>query len=92
MVEVLTPRGEVAGCFVLRHEGLYGFMRVYGEDPVDPPIPGFRDGEPLAFRANGVTATSAARVTWTNDLTPHEVDLAVPDVRFAIYLPILLHN
>ncbi len=92
VIEVLTPRGEVAGCFVVRNEGQYGFMQVYGEDPSDPPLPGFRDGEPLAFRVNGVPAPAKPALAWTNDLTPHEVDLVVPDVQFAIYLPLLLRN
>ena len=88
VIEVLTPRGEVAGCGVVRHEGHYGFLHVFGEDGGDPPVPGFRDGEPLAFRVNGVPASAKPRQTWANDLTPHQVDLAVDSVRFDLYLPL----
>jgi hypothetical protein len=88
VVEVLTPRGEVAGCGVVRHEGHYGFLHVYGQDGGDPPVPGFRAGEPLAFRVNGVPASAKPRQTWANDLTPHQVDLAVDSVRFDLYLPL----
>ena len=88
MVEVLTPRGEVAGCTVVRHEGEYGYIHVYGQDPGEPPIPGFRDGERLAFRVNGVAAKAGTKLAWANDLTPHEVDLEVENVRFEVYLPL----
>ena len=90
VVEVLTPRGEVAGCGVVRHKGQYGFVHVYGEDAGNPPIPGFWEGEPLAFRVNGVAATAAV-LTWAHDLTPHEVDLAVSGIESPIYLPVV-HN
>jgi hypothetical protein len=77
VVEIVTPRGEVAGCAVVRGAGEYGYVQVYGEDPTDPPIPGFRDGEPLAFRVNGRPVAAVPALTWQNDRTLHAVDLAV---------------
>ncbi|RLC76238.1 MAG: hypothetical protein DRI61_13645 [Chloroflexi bacterium] len=87
-VEVITPRGDVAGCFIVRHAGLYGYVHVYGEDESDPPIPGFRSGEPMNFRANGFPATPSVAITWDNDLTPHAVDLSLTVHR--VYLPVVL--
>jgi subtilase family serine protease len=88
-VEVITPRGEVAGCFIVDEAGRYGFMPVYGEDGGDPPIPGFREGEPLILRVNGWLVESAAAPTWTDDKLPHRVDLAVT-VPYRLYLPLML--
>jgi hypothetical protein len=89
-VEILTPREEVAGCFIVRNIGQYGYAHVYGADDSEPPIPGFRQGEPLAFRVDGVTATPSMTLTWTSDLTPHQVDLAV--TIYPVYLPLVLRE
>jgi hypothetical protein len=89
VIEVLTPRGEVAGCSVLRHEGQYGFVHVFGEDAIDPPIPGFREGERMAFQVNGVVATAQKELAWAHDPRPHRMDLAVESVRFEVHLPLI---
>ena len=53
-VEVVTPRGDVAGCFTVEDIGQYGFLTVYGEDAsASPTIPGFRADEPIAVRVKG---------------------------------------
>jgi len=88
-VEVITPRGEVAGCFIVGETGQYGFVPVYGEDQGDPPIPGFREGDPLTLRVNGWLVESAAAPPWTDDKSPHRVDLAVT-VPYQLYLPLML--
>ena len=87
-MEVITPRGEVAGCFIVDEAGQYGFLPVYGEDEGDPPIPGFREGEPLTLRINGWPVESAAMPTWTDDKQPNRVDLAVT-IPYRLYLPLL---
>ncbi|RLC86209.1 MAG: hypothetical protein DRI79_10345 [Chloroflexi bacterium] len=89
-VEVLTPRGEVAGCAVVRQAGRYGYVHVYGADSSEPPIPGFRPGEPLAFRVNGLPAIPSGRVTWRDAWEPHAVNLSVW-VR-SVYLPVVLNS
>ena len=89
-VEVLTPRGEVAGCFVVGYAGEYGYVHAYGEDPSDPPIPGFREDEPLAFRVNGLPATPSETLLWQNDKTPHQVDLSLT-VHY-VHLPIVARS
>jgi hypothetical protein len=87
-VEIITPRGEVAGCTIVRYAGQYGYVHVYGEDSSTPPVPGFREGEPLAFRVDGRPALPATAVAWNNDLEPHVVDLIVDSSQ--IYLPMVM--
>ncbi len=87
-VEIVTPRGDVAGCSVTQYDGLYGYIQVYGEDSSAPPIPGFRAGEPLACRVNGLPATPATTIIWQDDLTPHVLDLSV--TWRTVYLPLIL--
>jgi hypothetical protein len=88
LVEIITPRGAVAGCTVVREGGGYGYVHVYGEDPTAPPIPGFRAGEPLAFRVNGRPVASAPALTWQNDRTPHAVNLG--EAGKPVYLPMVV--
>jgi hypothetical protein len=88
VVEIVTPRGEVAGCTVVREGGQYGYVHVYGEDPTDPPIPGFRPGEPLAFRVAGRPVAAVPSLAWQNDRTPHAVNLGM-DSR-PVYLPMVV--
>ena len=91
VVEIITPRGEVAGCTVVREGGQYGYVHVYGEDLTDPPIPGFRDGEPLAFRVNGRAVAATPALAWHNDRTPHAADLGEPKTDGKpVYLPLVV--
>ncbi len=88
-VEALTPRGDVAGCFVVQKAGQFGLMHVYGEDQsVTPPIPGFRPGEPLAFRVNGLPATMESPAIWQDNWTPQQSLLT--GIRLNLYLPLVL--
>ena len=75
-VEALTPRGEVAGCFVVERPGQYGLMHVYGADlTANPSIPGFLNGEPLHFRVNGMEVSPSETLAWQDDKAPHRADL-----------------
>jgi len=77
VVEAHSPRGDVAGCFVVTNPGNYGAMYVYGEDTsVSPPIPGMRPGETVAFYVDGAEATSDPTLSWANDRDLHQVDLS----------------
>jgi hypothetical protein len=88
-VEVVTPRGEVAGCFVVVRAGQYGLMHVYGADnTAQPPIGGFQDGEPLRFQVNGILASTSIAPSWQDDKTPHRVNLNVG--LYPLYLPLIL--
>ena len=88
-VEAVTPRSEVAGCFIVEQPGLFGLMHVYGEDDTATPIiPGFRAGEPLTFRVNGSAADTAISITWQDDRTPHESPLSGALPKY--FLPIVV--
>jgi len=90
LLEVLTPRGEIAGCFELDRPGVIGLMHVYGEDTTaTPPIDGFRDGEPLAFRVNGVL-TEGEVLYWSDDWSPHAIALSAELAQ--VYLPIVIRG
>jgi hypothetical protein len=76
VVEAVNPRGDVVGCFVVHTDGSYGLMRIYGEDAsAQPPIPGMRPGETVAFRVGGQPATASPLLQWQDDKAPHRVDL-----------------
>jgi len=88
-IEVLTPRGEVAGCTVVETPAQYGFMAVSGEDTTaQPAIPGFRPGEPIRLRVNGLTAALDEALIWQDDLTPHRLDLAATPRQ--LWLPLIV--
>jgi hypothetical protein len=90
-VDVVTPRGEVAGCFVVERAGQYGFVHVYGaDDTAEPPIPGFLEGEALDFRVNGIPANASIGLAWQDDKAPHEVDLEA--MIHSVYLPLILKS
>ena len=90
IVEALSPRGDVVGCFEVATSGLYGYMRVYGEDTsVSPPVPGMMDGEEVTFRVDGMFADSVpSPVIWQDDKRTHEVHLGAR--RHGIFLPLTL--
>ena len=89
-VEVLTPRGDIAGCFVLESPGGVGLMHVYGaDDTASPPINGFREGETLVFRVNGIPVVSAP-LMWRDDWSPHPVSLEADHIH--IYLPLVIRE
>ena len=88
VVEAVTSRGEVAGCFVVQHEGAFGVMPVYGAD-ADGVTPGFRKGEAIAWRVNG-QAAAGPELAWADDKEVHQVRLeagAAGDRM--IYLPMI---
>ncbi len=89
VVKALTPRGEVAGCLEVQYPGEYGYMRIYGQDLGDSQIPGFRDGEPVAFQVDGLLATPSLDLTWSNDLMPRMVDLKASSASVPAYLPLV---
>ena len=90
VVEALSPRGDVVGCFEVTTPGLYGYMRVYGEDAAaSPPIPGMRVGEEVTFRVNGMPAVPApSPVIWQDDKGTHEVLLSVSG--YTDFLPLIV--
>ncbi len=89
-VEVLTPRGDVAGCVALKTPGIISLIHVYGEDDANsPPIIGFREGEPLTFRVNGIPLETDP-VVWHNDWSPHPISLQADCIQ--VYLPLIIRE
>lgn len=77
VIEAVSPRGDVVGCYEVDSQGDYGSMYVYGEDTsVDPSVPGMRAGETIVFHVSGATATATPELTWSNDRDLHQVDLS----------------
>ena len=89
VVEAVTPRGEVAGCFVVQHEGAFGVMPVYGAD-ADGVTPGFREGEAIVWRVNG-QAAAGLELAWADDKETHQVRLEAGGTGdWMIYLPAII--
>ena len=83
-VEIITPRGELAGYFELSQPGVLGYTHVYG---AEGETGGFLEGDILTFRVNGLPVEPAQTLTWTNDYDLHEIQLIV-NIR-AFYLPLI---
>ncbi|HOT93195.1 MAG TPA: CARDB domain-containing protein [Anaerolineae bacterium] len=89
-VEVLTPRGDIAGCVVLETPGAIGLMHVYGEDATSSPsIAGFREDESLTFRVNGIPVETSP-LMWHDDWSSHSVSLQA-DYKH-VYLPLVMRE
>lgn len=88
-VDVLTPRGELAGCFTVDTTGLYGFLPVYGADNGNPPLPGFADGEAMTIRVNGQMVELAQPLLWRNDKQERQVDLSATVEERRFFLPLI---
>jgi hypothetical protein len=87
-VEAITPRGDVAGCFVVDQAGSYGFMHIYGEVTGSSPVAGFREGETIELRIKGRSAVLSTSMAWNNDRDIHRVDAGAENVlEDRIFLP-----
>jgi len=90
VVQAISPRGDIVGCFTVTNNGLYGFMRIYGEDSsANPPIPGMRAGELVSFKVSGSPAIATPLFYWQDDKASHPVDLnaAAMDGQFILLSP-----
>lgn len=101
-VEAYTPRGDVAGCFTVTTPGQYGFLTIFGAEPVDTAgdaLPGFLDGETIEMRVDGVPVALDEPLTWQDDKSTHRLNLETttpeepeqPDQpgQPALYLPLV---
>lgn len=78
IVQAVSPRDEVVGCFEVSDTGYYGAVYIYGEDTsASPPIPGLRDGETVTFFVGSAQASASPTLVWHNDRTSHQADLSV---------------
>ena len=85
-VEILTPRGELAGCGVVGEDGILPLTHVYGmmEGSV-----GFQDGEVLHFTVNGLPAVVNQDLSWIGDKESYMVELNTDSQSF--FLPLITH-
>ncbi len=89
MVELLTPAGDVAGCFIVNQPGLYGMVFAYGADTTaEPQLPGFRMNEPITVRVNGSNVVLSDPVLWQDDKASHQRDISIALDR-SLYLPFI---
>ncbi len=81
LVEAFSPRGDRVGCFQVISSGMYGVMRVFGEDrSVVPSIPGMRPGEQVRFQVGSTPVRpSVCPLNWQDDKLNHWIDLTGPD-------------
>jgi hypothetical protein len=89
-VEIVTPRGDTAGCGLVRESGILAATPVYGEDrALSSATPGFRAGEILQIRVNGMTIEMEA-LAWQDDREAHYVSLRVESQQ--LYLPLVVQG
>jgi len=88
LVEILTERGEIAGCYILEEPGLLKMIHIYGAD--GPSGIGFSEGETLYYRINSEEVPGDQILTWADDRLPHEVTLQTQTGRVKIYLPLVI--
>lgn len=55
-VRAYNPRGVLSGEFTVTHEGWYGLLTVYRDDPSTPEDEGLLPGERVAFTIDGISA------------------------------------
>ena len=72
-IDVLTPRGEVAGSCIVSQGGVIQYTHVYGVDKDEQG--GFHEGETMEFRVNGFLVEAVPGMTWSSDLSLHAVQL-----------------
>lgn len=85
VVQFITPRGEVAGCTKVLEDGKIPLTQVYGSD--DDELPGFREGEILSVKVNGLDSMVEADIVWFDDKDIHFIDANVSG--YLLYLPML---
>jgi len=91
VVEAVTPRGDVAGCVVVVEAGHYGLIELYGED-LDAVTPGWRVGEPIRWRVNGIEAESSVALTWDDSGEVYPLDLSVAYSPQPTFLPLMIRQ
>jgi hypothetical protein len=77
-IEAYDPNGAICGEFVIRNSGVYGFMHVYGDDPLTPNIDeGAKAGDVISFKYKGtlIGKTSTTSSNWTGDRSIVEFDI-----------------
>ena len=81
-ITAYDPDGVLCGEFVVRTEGEYGFMHVYGDDPTTPNVDeGAVAGDSVRFYINGhYVATATDSLAWTGSRDAFEFPLGTTGV------------
>ncbi len=87
IVEVVAPRGEVAGCEVIQVPGVLKYMHVFGSDGSGP---GFLPGENLVFKLNGKEVDADTPLAWQNNPDVQPVVLNGTGSFFNSFLPVVV--
>jgi hypothetical protein len=88
VVEALTPRGELAGCFQVQTSGAYGFLTLFGADQTVADSPGFRVGDPITLRIAGQAVLLPEPFRWQDDKQTHEIAVGSLPRPWQVYLPL----
>jgi len=77
LVTAFDPRGILCGRFLVRQEGRYGYMAVYGDEPSTEVDEGAEVNDAITFFINGYRAGVAGNtpVLWTENNQRKEVDV-----------------
>lgn len=72
-IRAYDPDGTLAGLYQLDEPGLYGFLHVYGDDPLTPADEGAEPGDELTFFIdNRQVDTSQNPIVWQDKLVAEE--------------------
>jgi len=76
LVQVFDPDGVECGSFVVETPGQYGYLHVYGDDPLTQVDEGALEGDMLTWRVDGVVFIPDPVAVWQPDtVMPIRVDL-----------------
>ncbi|HNZ38247.1 MAG TPA: FlgD immunoglobulin-like domain containing protein [Candidatus Latescibacteria bacterium] len=85
LVQVFDPDGVECGRFVVVTPGKYGYLHVYGDDPLTPEDEGAVPGDSLRFMVDGSECVEVPAAVWeTGDRLQYRVDL-YPGSGFFLY-------
>jgi len=84
-VLALDPDGVVCGATVVTHEGQYGLLACYGDDPTTPEDEGAQPGDTIQLVAEGQVLAIG---TWTEHGDRQWTPLGKVEV-WQVYLPLI---
>jgi hypothetical protein len=81
VVQAIDPDGVECGRFVTHTEGQYGYLHVYGDDPLTPEDEGASPGDAITFLVDGIEYLPYPSVIWhEGDRLQYRADLLHPSV------------
>jgi PKD repeat protein len=64
VITAYDPNGVLCGMSMVRADGSFGFMPIYGDDIFTPQDEGAQQGDVIKFRVNGAEVFTASPVIW----------------------------